>query len=148
MNALVLPILYHTVELKVPLQWSRLPSLENLLASSSEGFKYTRCLRIVTKQYCREDDTYCNLDKIPETDDEHDFGDEDESEGEAESDDAEEESEEEDDGLYRAYGPHTSASKALNAFIRVLIVQLPLQQLHTFWYMSPHRSVQLSYTLV
>ncbi len=128
MSAVVLPRLYHTIELKVPLQWSRLPSLEKLLASSSEGLKYTRCLRIVTTQYCREDNTYPKLDEVPETDDEHESGDE------REVDDVEEEEEgDEDDRLFRVYHPKTSTSNALNAFIRVLVERLAPQQLHTFW---------------
>ena len=53
----------------------------------------------------------------------------DESEGEAEGD--------EDAGAFKIYHSHNSASKFLNAFIRVLIVKLPPQQLHTLWYISP-----------
>ncbi|KAF6228965.1 hypothetical protein HO133_007077 [Letharia lupina] len=124
LSAVVLPTLYHTIELKIPQQWSRLPSLENLLASSSEGLKYTRSLRIVPRQY-RQD----------VVENEHEFGDEEESVAETEVDDAEEEEDgEEDDGLFRVYRPRTSASNALNAFIRVLIAKLPPQQLHTFWW--------------
>ena len=145
MSAIVLPTLYQTIELKVPLQWTRLPSLENLLASSSEGLKYTRCLKIVANQY-RENDAYRNLDNVHETDDEddveneHESEDEEQSEAESESGDSEEDEDEnsegeEDDGpLFRLGDPDISASNALNAFIRVLIMKLPRQQLHKFWY--------------
>ena len=143
MSAIVLPTLYQTIELKVPLQWTRLPSLENLLASSSEGLKYTRCLSIVANQY-RDNDAYRNLESVHETDDEdveneHESEDEEGSEADLESDDSEEDEDEgsegeEGDGLFRLCDPDTSASNALNAFIRVLIIKLPRQQLHAFWY--------------
>ena len=135
MSATVLPTLYHTIELKVPLRWGRLPSLENLLASSSEGLKYTRCLRIVTKQYPPQNNKYLNLENIPDADDddvvdiEHESGDE----MEAEPNIAEiEEIGEDDEGLFKIYHPSASASKSLNAFIRVLLYKLPSQQLHMF----------------
>ena len=137
--------------MKIPLRWSRLPSLEGLLASSSEGLKYTRCLRIVTKQYPQEDNSYFNLDRLPETDDEDVVDNENESADEegVELDDGEKEEEgEEEDGIFKVYHPHNSASNTLNAFIRVLISKLPLQQLHTFWYNSPPRNVQASSTIV
>ena len=143
MSAIVLPRLYHTIELKIPLRWSRLPSLENLLASSSEGLKYTRCLRVVTKQYCREDNPYPHVDKITETDvegviqNEHESGDEEEALAEAELGNAEEEEQgNEHNRLFRISHPRTSASNSLNAFVRVLIVKFPPQQLHTLWYIS------------
>lgn len=110
--------------------------MESLLASSSEGLKYTRCIRIITKQYPQQDNKYLNFEKIPDADDDdivdvdHNFGDE----VEAESDIAEiEEIGEEDEGLFRIYHPSASASKSLNAFIRVLLLKLPSQQLHMFW---------------
>ena len=150
MSAVVLPTLYHTIELKVPLQWSRLPSLEKLLASSSEGFKYTRCLRIVTTQYRREDNTYPDLDGVPGTDDNDVVENEHESGDEEGVDNAEEEEEEgeENDELFKVYHPHISASNALNAFIRVLVVKLPPQQLHSFWYISSPHSILLFSTLL
>lgn len=137
LNAVVLPTLYSTIELKVPLRWSQLPSLENLLASSSEGLKYTRCLRIVTKQYPPEGDVHGNLDNVPFNYDD----DEDESEGEAtdEEDVAadvedEEDEREEGNGQFKIFLPNKWASNALNALIRVLIVRLSPHQLHTFWW--------------
>ena len=141
MSAVVLPTLYHTIELKIPLRWSRLPSLENLLASWSEGLKYTRCLRIVTKQYPQQNNNYLNLDKVPENDDEGIVKADTESghEREAGLNDAEMEGEtSENQGMFRIYRPRRSASNTLNAFIRVLISKLPSQQLRTFWYLCPH----------
>ena len=83
-----------------------------------------------------------NLEKIPDADEddvvdiEHESGDD----GEAESDIAEiEETGDEDEGLFRIYHPSASASKSLNAFIRVLISKLPSQQLHMFQYICPPR---------
>ena len=151
LTTVVLPTLHHTIELKIPLRWSGLPSLENLLASSSEGFKYTRCLSIVTKHYGQKDNKYSSLDMEHETNEEDFVENEEESEdeGQAESDDSEEEEEgggeeegeeeeeeeeEEDGGVFQLYHPADSASNTLNAFIRVLIVKFPQQQLHTFWY--------------
>lgn len=130
--------------MKVPLQWSQLPSLENLLASSSEGLKYTTCLKISTAQYRQEDNIYCNLDEdIGEHGQES--GDEEEPVEHARPDDAEEDSEGEgDDQLFRVSHPEIPASNALNAFIRVLIVKLRPQQLHTFWYTSLPHGTQLS----
>lgn len=94
-------------------------------------------MRIVTKQYRQEDNAYPNLDNLPETDDEHDSENEEEIEAGSEADDTEEEEEgEEDDRLFKIYHPQISASNALNALIRVLIVKLPPQQLHSFWYVS------------
>ena len=80
-----------------------------------------------------------NLEKVPDADDdddddvvdiEHEAGDE----GEAKSDIAElEETVYDEEGLFRIYQPSTSASKSLNAFIRVLLYKLTSQQLHMFW---------------
>ncbi|KAL9075648.1 MAG: hypothetical protein Q9161_001399 [Pseudevernia consocians] len=132
LSAVVLPILYHTIELKIPLQWSRLPSLEKLLASSSEGLKHTRCLKIVTAQSRQGDNTYRDLDEILKTDDEEVIENEQEFGYEEEVFHVDEVGEEEPNRLFRAYYPKASASSALNAFIRVLAVKLPPQQLHTF----------------
>ena len=118
--------------------------MENLLASSSEGLKYSKCLKIVAKQY-RENDAYRNLDTVHETDDEDVSEDEEEAEAESASDNSERDEDEDSEGgedggpLFKFCDPDTSASNALNAFIRVLIMKLPRQQLHTFWYtLSPH----------
>lgn len=124
--------------------------MENLLASSSEGLQYTKCLKIVANQY-RENDAYRNLDSVHETDDEdvvdneHESEDEEEAEAESASDDSEKDEDEDSEGgedggpLFKFCDPDASASNALNAFIRVLIMKLPRQQLHTFWYtLSPH----------
>lgn len=138
MSAVVLPTLYRTIELKVPLRWSHLPSLENLLASPSEGLKYTKYLKIVTTQYRPEENAYPNLD-ADTIEHEQASGDEEEPIGDAGLDD---------NNVFRVSHPRTSASNALNAFIRMLIVKLRPQQLHTFWYSSFPRVMQVSSTTV
>lgn len=91
----------------------------------------------MTKQYLREDQNYVNLDKGPGTGAQDGFendqlpGDE----VDAESDNAESEGElDVDERIFRIFHPSNSASSALNVCIRLLILKLPLQQLHTFWY--------------
>ena len=88
---------------------------------------------------------------MPDADDddvvgiEHEFGDE----VEAESEIAEiEEIGEEDEGLFRIYHPSASASKILNALIRVLISKLPSQQLHMFQYICPPRIIHALFITV
>ncbi|CAD6593210.1 MAG: hypothetical protein ASARMPREDX12_006936 [Alectoria sarmentosa] len=140
-SEVVLPALYHTVELKVPLKFDRLPSLENLLASSSGRFKYTRCLRIVTKQYPLEDDVYENGGNVPATDGEESEDDPTDEEGVVT--DTEEE-EDDVDGVFKIYLPNKWASSALNALIRVLIARLSPQQLHSFsQYSGPWKKADL-----
>ena len=81
---------------------------------------------------------------MPDADDDDVVGTEHESgeEVEAESDMTEiVEIGEEDEGLFRIYHPSASASKSLNAFIRVLISKLPSQQLHMFQYICPPRII-------
>ncbi len=98
----------------------------------------------MTRQHGQEDQNYCNLDRVFDTDnvDVVENEPEPEDEGEADPDDAEEasedesEEEQEDDGIFKHYQPKSSASNTLNAFIRVLIGKLAPQQLQTFWYAS------------
>ena len=122
LNAVVLPTLYHTIELNVPLRWSRLPSLKNLLASLSEGFKYTKYLRIVTKLYPQKDNICTSIYTVHETGDEDDLGndrepgDEEDPVAGSELDAAEREEIEEDDALFRVYNPGISASEAPSVY--------------------------------
>ncbi len=94
----------------------------------------------MTRQHGEEDNSYRNLDRVSDTDNVDVVENEPEPEDEdgADSDDSEEDSEDgqEDDGIFKIYQPKSSASNTLNAFIRVLIVKLPTQQLQTFWYAS------------
>ena len=76
---------------------------------------------------------------------EQESGDEEGPTEDAGPDDAEEEG---DDALFRVSHPQFPASNALNAFIRVLIVKLRPQQLHTFWFVSLPRGMQMSSTPV
>lgn len=96
----------------------------------AKGLKHTRCLRIITKQYPQEDKSYVNLDKVPESDDDDVVGNDHQSgdEGDAESD--------VDEKIFEIFPPPHSASGALKAYIGLLILKLPSQPLHTFWYSS------------
>lgn len=69
LKAVALPQLYHTVELKVPLKWNRLASLERLLATNPEALQFTRALHVVTQQAPMKDDSYGSLDDLDLTDD-------------------------------------------------------------------------------
>lgn len=76
---------------------------------------------------------YANSDNVIETHDEDDEENEDEpTDGEEPVTDTEEE---EDEGyrLFKIKSPNKWASSALNALIRVLIVRILPQQLHSFW---------------
>lgn len=91
----------------------------------------------MTKQYPQEDKKYVNLDRVPETD-AHDDVEKyhlPEDEGDAESDDAETDRVSEmSSRVFKRFHPSEAAFGALNVYIGLLILKLPSQQLHTFWY--------------
>lgn len=94
----------------------------------------------MTKQYLHEDNKYVNLDRVPEIgahgDVENDHLPEDEDD--VQSDNAEMEGESGTyEGFFKIFHPSNAASGALNFYIRLLILKLPSQQLHEFWY-TPH----------
>lgn len=45
----VLPILFDSLTIRVPMRWSRLTSLEDLVGFRSPGLQYTTAVRIVTQ---------------------------------------------------------------------------------------------------
>ena len=108
-KAVVLPKLYNTVYIKVPQRWSQLPSLEGLLGATGDGLKYTQCLSIGTQQDPLRD-------------------------GQQGSEDTRSQAELLEERQLQFCLPHSSASNALNAFIRLLIVKLPQNQLDDFRY--------------
>lgn len=114
LKAVALPQLYHTIELKVPLKWNRLASLERLLATSPEALQFTRVLHVVPQQAPMKDDSYGSLDDLDLTDD----GEDDEDR----SDDVDE--------AFKIYTPGRWASSALNSLVRLLVLKLARQQLH------------------
>lgn len=119
LKAIALPQLYCTIELKVPLRWNRLASLEKLLATSPAGLRYTRGLHIVTQQAPIKDDRYGSRDNMRLT----------YIEG------VEEESElYDEDDVFKLYHPGRWASNDLNALVRLLIFKLSRHQLCNFRY--------------
>lgn len=108
-KAVVLPRLYEEVFVKVPQRWSQLPSLEGLLGSTGDGLKYTKHLNISTQQDPLRD-------------------------SQQGSEDTRSQAELLEERKLQLYLPQSSASNALNALIRLLIVKLPQNQLDDFRY--------------
>ena len=109
MKAVLLPKLYKTVFIRVPQKWSRLPSLEGLLASTGDGLKHTTELFIQTQQDpLRASQQGSEGSRSP-----------DETWAQTKT---------------QFYLPQSSVSDALNALIRLLIVKLPQDRLHGFQY--------------
>ena len=50
MNSTVTPVLYRNIELRVPLHWTYLASLENLIDTRPKGLKYCQSLVILLQQ--------------------------------------------------------------------------------------------------
>lgn len=91
----------------MPIRWSRLPAIENLLGSSDDNFRFVRQITIKTRQ-------------DPLSDDERDIESLTDSEAEMEK------------KLLAL--PSVAVSRALNVLIRLLIPKLPTQRLEVFWY--------------
>lgn len=106
-QAVVLSKLYKKVIIKVPQKWSRLPSLEGLLGSTGDGLKYTTDLSISTQQDPLRDSQQGSEDARPQAQllEERNL---------------------------QFYLPQSSASNALNTFVRLLIVKLPQNRLDEF----------------
>lgn len=130
LKAIALPQLYRTIELKVPLKWNRLASLEKLLATSPESLRYTRGLHIVTQQAPIKDDRFGSRDDMDLTASEEEDDDE-----ESRPDNEESGLDDEDDG-FKMYHPSRWASSALNALIRLLILKMSRQQLCDFRFVN------------
>lgn len=108
-QAVVLSKLYKKVIIKVPQKWSQLPSLEGLLGSTGDGLKYTTDLSISTQQDPLRDSQQGSEDARPQAQllEERNL---------------------------QFYLPQSSASNALNTFVRLLIVKLPQNRLDEFRY--------------
>lgn len=110
-NAAVLPKLYKKVFIKVPQRWSRLPSLDGLLASTGSGLNHTTELFVQTQQdplrdgQQRSEDSWSTLEVRAQMN-------------------------------LQFYVPQSSVSNALNYSIRNLIVKLPRDRLKGFQYVS------------
>lgn len=96
--------LYDSVVIKVPIQWSRLASLENLISSAGSGLKFTTSICIAIQQQPSKDSTKDNVNERTTS--------------------------EELASLYRL--PQASFSKALNVMIRLLLRRIPDNQLKHF----------------
>ncbi|KAG8529189.1 uncharacterized protein KY384_005824 [Bacidia gigantensis] len=46
----VQPVLYEYLDIRVPLRWQRLASLESLLSTNNSGFRFTRAFRIINSR--------------------------------------------------------------------------------------------------
>lgn len=99
------PRLYSKLVLKVPQSWSQLKNFEYLLASSGEGLQYTTCVRITTL-----------LGPVTPSK----IGLRQPSEAES--------------AVAQIYYPDVPASMHLNALVRILLRQLPKQQVTEFMY--------------
>ena len=116
LKSVALPRLYETIELRIPLKWSRLPSLENLLTVNSKAFVHIRNIFIETKQSLVKQDQYGSFDESDLT------GNEEPSEFYEDTDDT----------PFRRCSPMCGGSENLNAFIRLLILKIPKQRLYAF----------------
>ena len=101
--------LYSDLYLFVPMRWSRLGSLENLVGSSGDGLKLTTSIRISTQHdplrpNQKRDQAIATQDEI-ELETKLDF-----------------------------CLPTIQASNFLNALVRLLLMKLPQNQLQIFWY--------------
>lgn len=100
LNDTFLAKLYCHVVIRVPIRWSRLVSLENLISSSGSGLKFVTKISIAPQQQPSKGDTL-----------------------EFEDARTAEEVAEERDRLFCL--PSSSASKALNVLIRLLLMRIP-----------------------
>ena len=109
LNNAFLAKLYSRVLIRVPIRWSRLASLENLVASFGNGLKFTTTIFIAALQQSSNGETL-----------------------ESEDDRTPDETAEEEDLLFCL--PSSSASKALNVMIRLLLMRIPDNRLKGFRY--------------
>lgn len=107
LNSSAIPRLYKHVFIQVPMQWSRLPSLEALVGSSGESTQFIRSITVSTQQDpLREDQTRTVESRLPSV---MALG-----------------------GRPLFVLPAVSASNALNVLIRLLIARLPKHRLRDF----------------
>ena len=99
--------LYSRVVIRVPIRWSRLVSLENLVSSAGSGLKFTTTILITAQQHQSKGETL-----------------------ESEDDSTAQEIAEERDLVFCL--PSSSSSKALNGMIRLLLMRIPDNHLKIF----------------
>lgn len=107
LNNAFLARLYSHVVIKVPIRWSRLTSLEDLISSAGSGFNFVTSICVTVQQQPSIDDAQESEDGRT----------------------AQEIAEERDLGFCL---PHVAASKALNALIRLLLMRIPDNHLKHF----------------
>ena len=110
LQSAVTPLLYETVSLRVPMKWSRLPSIESLITSTSDNFQYIKHLWIHTQHEPLSENqqgaAYHPYEREPI---------------------------EEEILLFKL--PPNWASDALNTLIRLLVLRLPRHRLQTLRYL-------------
>ncbi len=109
LHAITLAKLYSDLYIFVPMRWSRLVSLENLVGSSGDGLKFTTSISILTQQDPLRPNQ--KLDQAIAT-----------------QGDIELETEN------NFCLPTIQASNFLNALVRLLLMKIPQNQLLGFWY--------------
>lgn len=107
LNNAFLAKLYSHVVIRVPIRWSRLVSLENLVSSTGSGLKFITSIRVIAQQQPLNNETQESEDGRT----------------------AQEIAEERD--LFFCL-PSSSASKALNGIIRLLLMRIPDNRLKGF----------------
>ena len=107
LNDAFLASLYSQVVIKVPIRWSRLVSLENLISSAGSGLKLTTSICITTQQQPSKHDVQ----------------------------EIEDHSATLEDLAGSSCLPQASASKALNILVRLLLGRIPDNHLKCFEYL-------------
>lgn len=141
LNSIASIQLYEHVVLRVPMEWSRLPSLESLISSSGENFSLVRHITIATKHDVlrkNQKEPVYNL---------HIRGIKSEDNAGypytyTESSDYDSEDSNSDWDVVLGHRsklmlPPPSASRALNVLIRMLVARLPKHRLQTLRYVCP-----------
>lgn len=105
---IVLPVLYRSVLVMVPMQWSRLPSLEGLLSSSGSNLQFTTNLFTGTQLDPLASDQSGDSDQLSSSVSSHD------------------------EASQELFVPKKDASNALNALVRLLILRIPKGGLESF----------------
>lgn len=107
LKAVVISKLYSQIRLKVPWKWSTYTSLEHLLASSGEGFHFTRSIEISARQCLSQDEIHNEMAQSTERGGQ-------------------------DAGKAAGPQPIWAESNALNTLIRLLLVRRPSNRLESF----------------
>ncbi len=134
LNSIASPKLYEHLVLRVPMDWSQMPSLESLLSSSGENFSLIRHITITSHHVMLKKNK-----KVPEHS--HgvlDVGGEDMANyPTTDSEDSEEDWFHLVDHQRLFMVPPPWVSKVLNVLLRLLVARIPKHQLQTFRYVWP-----------